>query len=101
RRAPGAPLRRRHRRRGLTLLTRSGIRLPTPPEIVGETLAAIAAGDWEAVRPRLHPYLHWERADGAVVRGRTTVLALLHERPPTAQPTSVELRDGQIYRWRA
>lgn len=63
--------------------------------------AALADRDWAAVRLLLHPYLHWTGMDGVAVRGRTKVLALLGEeaRPPEP-PTSVELRDGQIYRWR-
>ena len=62
--------------------------------------AALSDRDWAALRLLLHPYLHWTGAGGRPVRGRTRVLALLgegFEPPPT--PTSVELRDGQIYRW--
>ena len=62
--------------------------------------AALSDRDWAALRLLLHPYLHWTGADGrhrpradqgagAARRGT--------EPPPT--PTSVELRDGQIYRW--
>ncbi len=62
--------------------------------------AALADRDWAALRPLLHPYLHWTGTDGATVRGRTKVLALLgEEAQPPGPPTSVELRDGQIYRW--
>jgi hypothetical protein len=68
---------------------------------VQETLAAIAAEDWAAVRARLHPYLHWHGRDGRVTRGRVNVLALLAASPVTERPSAYELRDGQIYRWRA
>ena len=62
--------------------------------------AALADRDWAALRMLLHPYLHWTDADGVTVRGRTKVLALLGEEAQSSdRPTSVELRDGQIYRW--
>jgi len=64
--------------------------------------AAIAAGDWDAVRPLLHPYLHWTDSNGRTFRGRSTVLAMLEQAAqPPAWARSIELRDGQIYRWRA
>jgi hypothetical protein len=56
--------------------------------------------DWPALRPLLHPYLHWTGPDGVTIRGRTRVLAMLTERPTSPErPGSVELRDNQIYRW--
>ncbi|HEV2376643.1 MAG TPA: nuclear transport factor 2 family protein [Streptosporangiaceae bacterium] len=64
--------------------------------------AAIVAGDWGAVRLLLHPYLHWTDSTGKTIRGREKVLALLEhadQAPPQAR--SIELRDGQIYRWLA
>jgi len=64
--------------------------------------AAITAGDWDALRPLLHPYLHWTDSHGSTVRGRTNVMTMLEQAPGAlATPASVELRDGQIYRWRA
>ncbi|NEN04917.1 nuclear transport factor 2 family protein [Diaminobutyricibacter tongyongensis] len=60
---------------------------------------AMAAGDAEAVRLALHPYLHWTEPSGSVVRGRVNVLAALSTGGVPALPGSVELRDGQIYRW--
>lgn len=62
-------------------------------------LDAIDAGQWDIVRLMLHPYLHWTSATGETVRGRTQVLAFLQAGPPPPRPTSVELRDDQIYRW--
>ncbi len=60
--------------------------------------AVLAAGDQPRLRLLLHPYLHWTGPDGVTVRGRTKVLSLLEIEPPPAL-TSVELRDGQSYRW--
>jgi hypothetical protein len=61
--------------------------------------AAMAARDWTIVRRLLHPYLHWTDAAGQTIRGRTNVLAMLENSDPPDIPDSVELRDGQIYRW--
>ena len=47
----------------------------------------------------LHPYLHWVQADGQVVRGRTKVIGMLQAIGISGPPASVELRDGQVYRW--
>ena len=56
--------------------------------------------NWRALIPLLHPYLHWSGPDNVTIRGRKNVLAMLTERTdPPEPPTSVELRDGQIYRW--
>ncbi len=60
---------------------------------------AVAAGDWDAVRLLLHPYLHWTDRDGSVLRGRRNVLAMLAGAGVPDPPESVELRDGQVYRW--
>ena len=62
--------------------------------------AAIVAGDWNAVRPFLHPYLHWADSNGRTFRGRSRVLAMLQQAAQSpAEAQSIELRDGQIYRW--
>ena len=53
----------------------------------------------DLLRLALHPYLHWTTSDGETVRGRTKVLAMLDERRSIDAPESVELRDGQVYRW--
>ena len=68
--------------------------------VVARTLEALRRRDWETVRLALHPYLHWDREDGTTLRGRTAVLAALADAPVPDPPSSVELRDGQIYRWR-
>jgi hypothetical protein len=72
--------------------------LPELPAPTAAAWAAMDAGDWAALRPLLHPHLHW--TDGAVVlRGRATVLHHLRERPTPRPPRAVEVRDGQVYRW--
>ena len=71
-------------------------------EIAQQARAAMIAHDWEGVRALLHPYLRWTDADGITMRGRSVVLAMLKQAAaPPAEPASVELRDGQIYRWRS
>ncbi|MGY1746915.1 hypothetical protein [Blastococcus sp. SYSU D00695] len=69
------------------------------PGVVDAVLAALAAGDRSGLRLLLHPHLHWTTPEGTVVRGRTRVLALLETSPLPPRPASVELRDGQVYRW--
>lgn len=64
-------------------------------------LDAMGAGQWDIVRLMLHPYLHWTFPDGQIVRGRTRALALLRAGVVPPRPSSVELRDEQIYRWGA
>ena len=72
------------------------------PEMAAPTAAAWAAmdaGEWGELRPLLHPYLHWQDGD-VELRGRTNVLRHLQQVPtPEAPAPSVEVRDGQIYRW--
>jgi hypothetical protein len=41
------------------------------PDLTELALAAMVARDWAALRPLLHPYLHWTEPDGAVVSGRS------------------------------
>lgn len=71
------------------------------PELPGPTAQAwhlIEQQDWPAVRPLLHPYLHW--VDGEVqLRGRNNVLRHLTGHPTPRPPDEVEVRDGQVYRW--
>jgi PhnB protein len=68
---------------------------------VDEVLAAVAAGTPDQARLALHPYLHWTDAAGVTTRGRNQVLTLLSHRAGGIEgPAAVELRDGQVYRWR-
>jgi hypothetical protein len=73
----------------------------TVTDLVAQARAAIEARDWATARVLLHPYLAWTDADGSVLRGRRNVLARLEQTGPPGRPAVVELRDGQIYRWRA
>jgi hypothetical protein len=66
--------------------------------VVQRALAALEDGDVDEIHETLHPYLHYVRADGTVLRGRSKLIAELDGRLP-APPASIELRDGQIYRW--
>ena len=68
---------------------------PLPRQIVG----AIKRRDWTVLTLMLHPYLHWTRPTGEVIRGRKNVLAYLAKTPIDKPPVHHELRDGQIYRW--
>jgi hypothetical protein len=69
-------------------------------DIAAAAHEAIVSRDWAGVRHLLHPYLHWTRADGVVVRGRSKVLVMLQgDHSALGLPRGVELRDGQIYRW--
>jgi hypothetical protein len=63
-------------------------------------VGAIMARDWSGVRLLLHPYLHWTDVSGRVVRGRQNVITMLESMDGVDQPASIELRDGQISRWR-
>jgi hypothetical protein len=69
-------------------------------EVIADALEAASTGDWEKVKLLLHPYLHWNRSDGVVKRGRRNVLRWLASRPAAlGPPARFELRDGQIYNW--
>ncbi|CAI9404858.1 MmcQ/YjbR family DNA-binding protein [Nocardioides sp. T2.26MG-1] len=72
--------------------------LPDLPAPTAAAWAAMDAGEWADLQPMLHPHLHF--TDGAVsLRGRQQVLAHLRAHPTPRPPTSVEVRDGQVYRW--
>lgn len=61
---------------------------------------ALSAREWDVARLMLHPYLHWTWPDGTVTRGRTQVMAALQSAPDrVASAASVQLREGQVYRW--
>ena len=75
--------------------------MPGTDEIASRAYA-IAARDWHAVRLLLHPYPHRTGTDGRTVRGRTNVMAMLEQATDApGPPSSVKMRDGQIYRWNA
>jgi uncharacterized protein DUF4440 len=73
---------------------------PVVAEVTRAAHEAMLQRDWDELRVLLHPYLHWTTADGTRLRGRTKVMELLQAGPLPAAPITVELRDGQIYRWR-
>ena len=78
--------------------------LPELPVPAARTWALIEQQEWGEVRQLLHPYLHFadDRADGGAgvhLKGRNQVLAYLREHPTPRPPSSVEVRDGQVYRW--
>jgi hypothetical protein len=68
-------------------------------EVTRAAYQAMVQHDWESLRLMLHPYLHWTTADGTRLRGRTKVIGRLQTETFPTEPVSVELRDGQIYRW--
>jgi hypothetical protein len=72
--------------------------LPDLPSPTAELWALLDAQDYVAARLLLHPYVHWHDRD-LVLRGRSNVLAHLREHPRPRPPASVEVRDGQVYRW--
>jgi hypothetical protein len=59
---------------------------------------AMDSGDWDALRPLLHPYVHFTDGD-LRLRGRSRLLDHLRSHPTPRPPTAVEVRDGQVYRW--
>jgi len=67
--------------------------------LVKDALRAMETRDTVTLRALLHPYLHWTFADGTRIRGRVNVLAMIARQPSPWEPSSYELRDGQIYRW--
>ena len=72
--------------------------LPELPAPAAATWSAIDAGEWSELTGLMHPHLHF--TDGEVVlRGRRNVVAHLRTHPTPKPPTSVEVRDGQLYRW--
>jgi hypothetical protein len=72
--------------------------LPELPEPAAAAWAAIDVEDWGELRPLLHPHLHFD--DGRTsLRGRSKLLEHLQDSPTPKPPTSVEIRDGQVYRW--
>jgi hypothetical protein len=72
--------------------------LPELPAPTAGLWAAIEAGEWGEVRPRLHPHVAWRDGDLAI-DGRSDVLDHLRNHPTPKPPTAVEVRDGQVRRW--
>ncbi|UGT41337.1 nuclear transport factor 2 family protein [Nocardia yamanashiensis] len=68
-------------------------------DTVTAVMHAVESGDWARFAQLVHPYVHWTE-DGVTTRGRTRVMALLSGRGVKPAAT-VELRDGQVYRWNA
>ena len=68
-------------------------------DVLDRAYEALIHQDWATLRLLLHPFLHFTGPDGVQTRGRTKVLAILTSQAEPDRPTSVELRDGQIYRW--
>ena len=66
---------------------------------VERALDLITQRDWVAIREVLHPYLHWTRRDGSVVRGRRNLIAEVQQGITPPVPETIALRTGQIYRW--
>jgi hypothetical protein len=73
--------------------------LPESPGPTAAAWSAIDTGDWELLRPLLHPDLVWHDRD-VVVEGRANVIEHLRRGRTPRPPTEVELRDGLIHRWR-
>jgi len=73
--------------------------LPELPSPTAAAWNAIDSGEWGELRPLLHPSVQW--TDGATtIRGRSRVLAHLQAHPTAKPPDEVEVRDGQVRRWR-
>jgi hypothetical protein len=73
--------------------------LPELPAPTMRAWALVERRDWHDVRPLLHPDLRFEDREVSL-RGRNRVLDHLREHPTPRPPTEVEVRDGQVYRWR-
>ena len=73
--------------------------LPELPEPTARAWDLVEKQQWHDVRPLLHPYLHFDDGDVSL-RGRRQVLAHLEGHPTPRPPTRVEIREGQVYRWR-
>jgi hypothetical protein len=72
--------------------------LPDLPAPAARAWHLVDQQDWHAVRPLLHPYLHFDDS-GVSLRGRNRVLTHLRGHPTPKPPAEVEVRDGQLYRW--
>jgi len=73
--------------------------LPDLPVPTAQAWDLVEKRQWHDVRPLLHPSLHFRDGDVSL-RGRTRVLEHLLGHPTPRPPVVVEVRDGQVYRWR-
>jgi len=73
--------------------------LPDQPPPTARAWDLVEQQEWHDVRPLLHPYLRFEDGDVSL-HGRNQVLDHLRGHPTPRPPTEVEVRDGQVYRWR-
>ena len=73
--------------------------LPELPAPAMQVWDLVERQDWHGVRRLLHPYLRFDDGDVSL-RGRTRVLDHLAGHPTPRPPTDVEVREGQLYRWR-
>ena len=71
------------------------------PDMAAPAAAAwnsVDSGDWDRLGDLLHARVHY--CDGPVdLRGRSRVLAHLRSHPGPRPPSSVEVRDGRVWRW--
>ncbi|MFC5730336.1 MULTISPECIES: MmcQ/YjbR family DNA-binding protein [Nocardioides] len=72
--------------------------LPELPSPATEAWALLDAGAVAEAAALLHPCVQWQDR-GTTLRGRTDVVAHLHEHPRPRPPHRVEIRDGLIVRW--
>ncbi len=72
--------------------------LPELPAPTAQAWTLMEQQEWGELRPLLHPHMHLT-AKGTTVAGRSNVLAHLHEHPTPRPPRTVEVRNGQLYRW--
>ena len=72
--------------------------LPDLPDPAARAWDLVERQEWGELRPLLHPYVRFEDR-GVVVRGRSRLLAHLHDVPTPRPPLDVEVRDGRLYRW--
>ena len=72
--------------------------LPELPAPAARVWHLVEQQAWAEVRPLLHPYLRWTDGD-LDLRGRNSVLRHLQSHPTPRPPESVDVRDGQVYRW--
>jgi hypothetical protein len=73
--------------------------LPDQPAPAAQVWDLVERQQWHEVRALLHPSLQFDDR-GASLRGRNRVLDHLRGHPTPKPPREVEIRDGQVYRWR-